>query len=74
MIYADSVGAEMVVRSTTGLSGFVSDAETYYPEGILCFVPLGSNTYEELTAVTSSPVIVTCGAGISTAVVVLTIS
>lgn len=65
--YAESVSAEMVVVSTAGLSGFIASAETYYPDGVQCFVPLGSNTYEELTAVTSIPVIVTCGAGIETA-------
>lgn len=64
--YADSVGAEMVVRSTTGLTTFITDAETYYANGILSFVPLGSNAYAEITDPTSIPVIVTCGAGITT--------
>lgn len=62
LAYANSVGAEIVIRSTTGLSGFITDALAQYPN-IICFVPLGSNTYAELTDVSSIPCIVTSGAG-----------
>ena len=64
--YAESINAEMVVVSTTGIEGFISSAETVYTE-IQCFVPLGINSYTEVTAVTSIPAIVTCGAGTASA-------
>jgi hypothetical protein len=60
--YAASIGAEVVIRSTTGLSGFVTAAEGVYSE-IQCFVPLGSNSSIEISNPASVPVIVTCGAG-----------
>lgn len=60
--YAESIGAEAVVRSITGLAGYITDATTVYPD-ILCFVPMGSNSSVEITPPTSVPVIVTCGAG-----------
>lgn len=66
LAYADGVGAVMVVRSTDGVGGFTDEAQGYYPD-IQCFFPLGSNTYAEMTALSSIPVIVTSGAGNSTA-------
>lgn len=60
LAYAQSIGAIAVVRSTTGYSSYESTVEGYYP-GIQVFMPLGSNTFSQLT--TSLSKIISCGAG-----------
>ncbi|CAG0979856.1 hypothetical protein ANAEL_01681 [Anaerolineales bacterium] len=51
-----------LIRSTAGVAGYVTQAEQIYPR-VQTFFPLGSNTFEQLTNLTSIPVIITCGAG-----------
>ena len=60
LAYADSIGAVAVVRSTTGISSLQELAQNYYPD-IQVFMPLGSNSYIELTG--ELDVIVSSGAG-----------
>lgn len=54
----------MVVHSYTGVESKVNMSQAVYPD-ILVFMPLGSNTFEELNLFDEiePPVIVTCGAG-----------
>jgi hypothetical protein len=47
LLYADSIGAIAVVRSTTGIGSYTTLAQSYYPR-IQIFMPLGSNNFEEL--------------------------
>ena len=51
-----------LIRSTGGVASYVSQAQAVYPR-VQTFFPLGSNSFEQLTNLTSIPVIVTCGAG-----------
>lgn len=53
-----------IVRSYTGVESNVVSAQSVYPR-VLCFMPLGSNTFQELSVFTAKepPVIVTSGAG-----------
>lgn len=53
-----------ILRSYTGVSGYVSSAQNVYPR-VLTFFPMGSNTFELLTVFQNEepPVIVTSGAG-----------
>lgn len=61
---AVEVGAEAVIRSTTGVNNYISLAQGYYNNhGIQTIMPLGSNSFVELSVPTEVPVIITCGAG-----------
>jgi len=60
LAYADSIGAIAVVRSTTGYSSYNSLALLYYPR-IQVFMPLGNNSFIELSTSLSS--IISSGAG-----------
>jgi len=62
LIYASANGAEMVVRSTTGIASNELTALDYYPD-IQVVMPLGSNTYEELMALSEIINIIATGAG-----------
>ena len=59
--YAGLLGA-CWIKSTTGITDIIDGYDLNYPEALV-FMPLGSNTYEEITSLTSIPVIVTCCAG-----------
>lgn len=63
---AISNGANIIIRSTTGIETSVTTALAQYPH-ILVVMPLGSNSYVELTSLTDIPVIVSTGAGIQSA-------
>lgn len=63
LIYASEQKIKCVVRSTIGVAGEITNALEYYKMGIQVFMPMGSNTHGELTALTSIPCIVTSGAG-----------
>lgn len=66
-LYQNSVlgypGAVVIVRSETG----IADLETLAAlrSGILSVMPLGSNSHDELTALTELGVIVACGGGVT---------
>jgi hypothetical protein len=62
--YAQSIGAIAVVHSYVGIENHVAEAQLAYP-AIQCFMPLGSNSFIELFNLTSIPVIVSCGAGLT---------
>lgn len=55
---------QALIRSTSGVAGYVSNAQSIYPR-VQTFFPLGSNSFAELNVFTNQepPVIVTCGAG-----------
>lgn len=62
--YARNCGAIVYIRSFTGISHYEDTAQVYYDrDSILSFMPLGSNTYEELTALDTLGIIVASGAG-----------
>jgi len=60
--FAQSVGAIAVIHSYAGIENHIGDAQLAYA-AIQCFMPLGSNTFEELFNLSSIPVIVPSGAG-----------
>jgi hypothetical protein len=63
LAYCSSIDGVMVVRSTTGMSGSILTAATYWP--VICTVmPQGSNSFIRIEPPTSVPVIVTTGAGV----------
>ena len=62
IVHAQASGSIAVVHSYTGVESHVAEAQVVYPT-ILCFMPLGSNSFVELTALSDIPVIVTSGAG-----------
>jgi len=62
LAYAQSVGASMVVRSTTGASSYLENAYTYYPD-ILVVMPSGSNSYINVFDYEIPQVIVATGEG-----------
>ncbi|MDP1675668.1 MAG: hypothetical protein Q8L88_02290 [Bacteroidota bacterium] len=65
--YARSVGAQMVIRSTTSLSSFIATALDYYKNhGIQSFIPAGSNSPGEIfesNGGANLPSIIVTGAG-----------
>jgi hypothetical protein len=63
--YANSIGADMVIRSYTGASGEYNTASSYYPN-ILTVMPSGSNDYQQVINDTIPQVIVLTGAGVDT--------
>jgi hypothetical protein len=64
--YCASRCIEILIRATTGIYVYQSDAEYYFNKyGILTVMPMGSNDYEELDSLQSIPkCIVSTGAGI----------
>jgi hypothetical protein len=64
ILHVFSINAEAVVRSLDGIQGNIVDAQKYYPL-IQSFIPLGSNSSEQLTLTPDSiPTIITSGAGL----------
>lgn len=64
LAYARNCGAIVYIRSYTGIENNEDTALVYYNrDSILTFMPLGSNLYEELTALDTLGDIVASGAG-----------
>jgi hypothetical protein len=64
LLRAVEVDAIAVIRSTTGVNNYISLAQGYYNNYLIqTFMPLGNNSYVELSTPTSIPVIIICGAG-----------
>ncbi len=62
--YAAQIGAEALIRSTTGLSSHIDQALQYYIlNDIQTFMPLGSNDHIRIDSPSEIPVIITAGAG-----------
>lgn len=59
---AKTIRARLVVRSFSGVEFELVNSDSCYPS-ILSVWPLGSNSFVELTSLSSIPVSVTCGAG-----------
>jgi hypothetical protein len=59
---AVSMRASALVRSFAGVENHLTESDSCYPT-VLTFWPLGSNSYVELTALSSIPVSVTSGGG-----------
>lgn len=64
LAYARNCGAKVYIRSYTGIAANEDTAQVYYDrDSILSFMTLGSNLYEELTALDTLGIIVASGAG-----------